>query len=51
MNEDQRLDVLYQARRYIEPEIHPWGFTPEELQKASKLTTLGHARDQGYHFL
>ena len=51
MDEDQRLDLLYFAKRYVDPEIHPWGFTNDELQAASPLTTLGHARDHGWRFV
>ena len=50
LNEDQRLDILYEARGFSEPIIDPWGFTHKELSDASKLTTLGYARDQGIHF-
>jgi hypothetical protein len=51
LDEDQRLDLLYEAKGFIEPPIHPWGFTPEELEKASELTTLGYARTAGIRFL
>ena len=44
MNEDDRLNVLYKASRFIEPEIHPWGFTQNELDKADPQSTLGAAR-------
>lgn len=47
LNEDRRLDLLYKHSRFLKPEIHPWGVTPEELQAASRLTKLGHARDYG----
>ncbi len=51
LSEDQRLDILYHASVSIDPEIHPWGFTTDELAKASRLTTLGYARESGYRFL
>lgn len=51
LNEDQRLSLLYDARTFDEPIVHPWGFTNEELEKASPLTTLGYARDHGYRFI
>lgn len=51
LEEDQRLDILYDASNNIEPEIHPWGFTKQELEKASRLTTLGYVRNSGYRFL
>ena len=47
MNEDERLDILYKASRFIKPEIHPWGVTQDELEKASALTTIGDAREKG----
>lgn len=46
-DEDARLDLLYRSSRFMQPEVHPWGVTPEELQRASHLTTIGHARDSG----
>lgn len=48
---DKRLDILYKASSFIQPDIHPWGFTKEELRKASLLTTLGQVRLTGYRFL
>lgn len=50
MSEDDRLTLLYRASRFIEPDIHPWGFTPEELQQASHLTPIGYVRDKGFRF-
>jgi predicted nucleotidyltransferase len=50
-DEDQRLRTLYKAARFIEPEVHPWGVTNEELKKASRLTTLGYACESGIRFL
>jgi uncharacterized protein len=47
LEEDQRLQVLYKAARFIEPSVEPWGFTNEELNKAGPLTTLGNARERG----
>lgn len=51
LNEDERLDLLYDAAWKTEPEVHPWGFTSQELRQASRLTTLGYARDKGIRFL
>ena len=48
---DQRWDILYDAAEAIEPEIDAWGFTPNELEQASRLTTLGHAREKGLKVL
>ncbi len=51
MNEDQRLDILYKASRFIRPEIHPWGITSKELESASKLTTIGNIKSTGISYL
>lgn len=45
-----RLDILYHARRHpltrkIAMDI--FGFTPEEYEKASPLTTLGEVKETG----
>jgi uncharacterized protein len=50
MDMDRRLNLLYKASSQVEPDIHPWGFTPKELKAASHLTLLGYARDHGVHF-
>lgn len=50
-SEDRRLTLLYDRSKFIKPEIHPWGITPEELAAASRLTTIGSARDHGITFL
>ena len=50
-NEDRRLTLLYDISKFIKPEIHPWGITPEELSTASRLTTIGFARDHGITLL
>jgi predicted nucleotidyltransferase len=50
LTEDERLDILEAAAESIEPEIHPWGFTPEEIEQASELTSLGYARKAGVRF-
>jgi len=51
MDFDQRWDILYGAAQDIEPDIDAWGFTPKELAQASRLTTLGYAREEGIRFL
>ena len=51
MDEDQRLDILYDAADDIDPEVHPWAFTNEELNQKSKLTTWGYARTSGFRFI
>ena len=47
LDEDNRLDILDAAAEGIVPDVHPWGFTPDELRKASRLTTVGYAREEG----
>jgi predicted nucleotidyltransferase len=51
MDQFDRLDILYALTRDSAVEIHPWGFTQEELNTASPLTTVGYARDSGFRFL
>jgi len=51
LTEDQRLHLLYRTSRYIEPDIHPWGVTPQELDSAHKLSLIGHARQTGQQFI
>lgn len=46
----RKLNLLYKKSLTIRPEIHPWGFTNEELKKASSLTTLGEAYRTGIRF-
>ena len=46
-DEDKRLDTLYKASRFIEPEIHPWGVTINEWKSASKYSLIGQARING----
>ena len=50
LDEDNRLDILDAAAEGIVPDVHPWGFTPDELRNASRLTTVGYAREQGVRF-
>lgn len=51
MNEDERLDILYDASSLIEPDIQPWGFTPKEAKQANPQTTLGDAYLHGIRIL
>ncbi|OGG19815.1 hypothetical protein A3D03_00965 [Candidatus Gottesmanbacteria bacterium RIFCSPHIGHO2_02_FULL_40_13] len=46
-DEDKRLDMLYKASRFIEPEIHPWGITLDEWQSANEFSLIGQARKKG----
>ena len=48
---EKRLDLLDAATEGIEPKVHPWGHTTEELNKADDLTTLGYARTSGIRFI
>jgi predicted nucleotidyltransferase len=50
LDEEQRLDILYDVAENIEPVIHPWGFSTEELENASELTTLWYVRTSGIRF-
>lgn len=50
MTEDERLRLLYRASRFIEPEIHPWGVTPEEFAIADKQSFVGAARESGLSY-
>lgn len=50
MDEDKRLDLLYKSSRFIKPEIHPWGVTPDEMKHASELTTIGDIRNTGISY-
>ncbi len=50
MTEDERSKLLYQASKFIEPEIHPWGVTPQELAEADKQSFVGSAREHGISF-
>jgi predicted nucleotidyltransferase len=50
MPENERLDLLEDAAEAVEPLLHPWGFTTEEFESASELTTLGYARMAGLRF-
>jgi uncharacterized protein len=50
LTEDERLDILEDVAEVVAPLIHPWGFTPKEINQASKLTTLGYAREAGARF-
>jgi predicted nucleotidyltransferase len=44
MDADQRLDLLYRQSAGIGLELHLLAVTPEELESASSLTTLGAIR-------
>jgi predicted nucleotidyltransferase len=46
-----RSRLLDKAAGDIAPEIQAWGFTPEELEAADELTTLGYARTAGVRII
>jgi uncharacterized protein len=48
---EKRLDILDAAAEGIEPKVHPWGHTTEELNRADELTLLGYARTVGLRFI
>ena len=48
LDEDKRLDILYNAARVVEDkEIQPWALTPQELGQAEKHSLMAIARDKG----
>lgn len=49
VDEDDRLQMLYEVSRDLSPDFQPWGFTPAELAAKSRLNLVGAARDSGVH--
>jgi len=47
MDDKKRLDILYEASRFITPDIHPWGFTPKEFNRIDKQSILGDSKTSG----
>jgi predicted nucleotidyltransferase len=47
MSMEQRLDLLYLQSAFIEPEIHPWGYTAEEIKTLHPQSTIGMAVNNG----
>lgn len=50
LRSDKRLKILDEAAAFIRPEIVAAGFTRKELQRASKFSIVGQARDEGIKF-
>mgnify|MGYP001578260309 len=46
LDEDERLRILYRASVGFPRDLHVFGVTSEEFEKASPLTTLGIVRNQ-----
>lgn len=46
LDEDERLRILYRASVGFPRDLHVYGVTSEEYNKASPLTTLGNVRNQ-----
>lgn len=47
---DKRFKILDTAARFIRPGIVAAGFTRKEVERASKFSIIGQARDQGIKF-
>jgi len=43
---EKRLDVLYPLTADLYPDFHVFGFTPEEFNQASPLTTVAEIKKQ-----
>lgn len=44
---EKRFDILYNLTRGLQPDFHVYGFTKEELDKTSPLTTLSEVKKYG----
>lgn len=47
MKESERFSQLYKLSEGLYPDINAFGFTPEEIKKTSKLSTLYEALKTG----
>lgn len=45
--QEKRLDFLYDLTKGLRPDFHPYGFTKNELEKASPLTSLSEIKKYG----
>lgn len=43
----ERGDYLFTLCSNVEPDIDPWGLTPDELAQAHRASYMGHARETG----
>ena len=48
---EKRLDVLYQLTADLYPDFHVFGYTPQEFQNVSSLSTIAEAKTQGIPLL
>jgi len=47
MREDDRFSQLFKTCNDLYPDFHVYGFTPEEVKRASKVSTLYEAVNTG----
>ena len=51
MSEDRRFDLLYDLTTGLTPDFHVYGFTPQEFNDTSPLTTLSDIKREGIPLL
>lgn len=51
IDEEKRFDLLYDLTADLRPDFHVYGFTPEEYEKASPLTSLSLIKEEGIPLL
>ncbi len=44
---DVRLNILYKSSVFLKPDIHPWGVTVDEFNKAHPQSLIGYVRKNG----
>ncbi|MBI5620939.1 nucleotidyltransferase domain-containing protein [Candidatus Gottesmanbacteria bacterium] len=49
--EDRRFDLLYDLTTGLTPDFHVYGFTPQEFDNTSPLTTLSDIKREGIPLL
>ncbi|MEK7544487.1 MAG: nucleotidyltransferase domain-containing protein [Patescibacteria group bacterium] len=49
--EDRRFDILYALTTGLTPDFHVYGFTPQEFNNSSPLTTLAEVKREGIPLL
>lgn len=47
ISKEKRFDILYNLTRGLQPDFHVYGFTKDELDKTSPLTTLSEVKKYG----
>ncbi len=45
--QEKRLDILYPLTADLSPDFHPFGFTPDEFEKARQTSTLFEIKTRG----